>query len=45
MKFMFSNFEEYAEIMNITPAHPYWEAFKIVWTMSRTAAFKDEDES
>lgn len=39
-KFMFSSFEEYADIMGITPSHPSWEAFKIVWSMARTPALK-----
>lgn len=43
MKFMFDSFEEYAEIMNITPAHPYYDAFVIVWRMARSPGFADED--
>ncbi len=35
MKYMYDNFEEYAEIMGITPSHPSWDAFKIVWSMAR----------
>ncbi len=37
-KLMFDKFEEYAAIMKITKAHPYWDAFKIVWNMARTPA-------
>lgn len=44
MKFMFDSFEEYAAIMKITPDHPYWEAFKIVWDMARSPAFAEEEE-
>lgn len=50
-KFMFKSFEEYAEIFTdenkkriITPSHPNWEAFKIIWKMSRTPAFADLEE-
>lgn len=38
MNLMFSSFEEYAAMVNIQPSHPSWEAFKIVWNMSRTPA-------
>lgn len=44
-KLMFKDFEQYAEIMNITKAHPYYEAFEIVWRMARSPAFADEPDT
>lgn len=44
-KFMFKNFEEYAEIMKITKSHPYWEAFEMIWRMARTPPFAEEPDT
>jgi hypothetical protein len=41
--FMFESFDQYAEIMNITRAHPYYEAFQIVWGMARSPSFADDE--
>lgn len=35
-KFMYKNFKEYAEAVGIPNDHQYWEAFRLVWEMSRT---------
>ena len=35
---MYDSFEEYASIMGITKSHPNYEAYKIIWNMSRTPA-------
>lgn len=44
MKFMFDNMEQWATIMGITKDHPNWEAFQIVWNMSRTPDFSKDEE-
>lgn len=36
MKFMYASFEEYAAIIGLTPAHPDYEAYKMIWSMART---------
>lgn len=38
MKFMFEDLEDYAEIMGIPRSHPSWDAFQIIWNMSRSPA-------
>lgn len=45
MKFMFDSFHEWAEIMGITPVHPNYEAFIIVWNMARSPASLLGDEN
>lgn len=35
MEYMYETFEEYASILGITPDHPNWEAFKIIWHIAR----------
>jgi len=42
IKFMFENFEEFADIRGINLSHPSYEAFKIVWHMSRLRAAPSE---
>ena len=35
-KYMYKDFEEYAEILGITKSNPQWGAFKMIWLMART---------
>lgn len=45
MKFMFKSLEEYAEITGFfNKLHPQWEAFQIIWNMSRSPAFSEEEK-
>ena len=36
MKYLYEDFNEYAEIMNINKGHPNYIAFKMIWDMART---------
>jgi hypothetical protein len=43
--FLYDTFDQYAEFADITRDHPYYVAFKLVWSMARTPdMFSSEEE-